>query len=47
MLEATIEDLASAPGLRGDLTQSDGSAVLSTTLKIFAGAKASLKASFS
>jgi len=33
MVEATIEDLAVPPALRGYLTQSDGYAVLSTTLQ--------------
>jgi len=33
MVEATIEDLAVPPALRGYLTQSDGTAVLSTTLQ--------------
>jgi hypothetical protein len=32
MVEATIEDLASPRVLRGNLMQSDGDAVLSTTL---------------
>jgi hypothetical protein len=32
MVEATIEDLGIPAVLRGDLTQSDGDAVLSTTL---------------
>jgi hypothetical protein len=32
MAEATIEDLAMATVLRGNLTESDGDVVLSTTL---------------
>ena len=43
MVEATIEDLAITTDLRGNLTESDGEAVLSTT-KIFTGTKPFLKA---